>query len=444
MEGTMQVSIIMPIKDNLEVTRVAIDSIKQYTKDYQLIVIDDGSGEQTTQYLKSLPKIDYIRNEKSEGWCKAINQGIKLAQADLIVFANNDIVVTPEWFEKMEKHISNPTHNIGVLGPTSNKVEGYQHVDFNKKGITFNLTDVVTFFFVMVKRKVIDKIGGLDERFGLGGQDDADFCIRATQAGYKIGIARDIFIYHYGSATFRNNFKNDISKSSEYAKSRVDLLRNKYKNVSVDGVKKKVFIAIPNRGLIVPELASVLINWSHDPRYSLIIYMPKGLFPSDNARNHCVRKFLESDANHLLWIDDDIIPPVDALHRLIRANKDIMGAVAFAMKYENEIGFPYPVTLRYNEDRKYIVYYGKGIEECDATGSACLLFKRKVYETIERPYEFQYYRNGELALTCDFDVLQKAQKAGFHLFIDFDIICDHIKSASLKSIQDTMKNIKKT
>jgi intein/homing endonuclease len=103
-------------------------------------------------------------------------------------------------------------------------------------------------------------------------------------------------------------------------------------------------------------------------------------------------------------VDDDILPPMNGLEKFLQADKDIIGACAFAMKYENGVGFPYPVTLRYNEEKKYIVYYGQGIEECDATGGAFVMFKRKVYEAIERPYEFQYYRNGTLALTCDFDV----------------------------------------
>jgi len=439
----MKLSIIMPVKDNLEITKVAIDSIARYTNDYELIIIDDGSQIKTQQFLKSLPDIIYIRNEKSQGWCRAINQGIEISKGDYIVFSNNDIVVTPEWSEKLIKHFSDHLE-LAVLGPVTNRVDGFQHIDFNKEGITLQFTDVVTFFFTMVKREMREKIGVLDERFGLGGQDDADYCIRARQAGFKVGIARDVFIYHYGSATFRNEFKNDAKKSIDFAESRIDLLRDKHRDTFDTGVKKRIMICIPNSGKIIPELASILINWSHDSRWSLQIYMPKGLFPLDNARNHCVQKFLEGNCDYLLWIDDDILPPINTLERFLQADKDVIGAVAFAMKYENGIGFPYPVTLRYNEDKKYIVYHGQGIEECDATGGACLMFKRKVYEAVERPYAFQYYRNGTLALTCDFDVFQKIQKAGFKLFIDFNLVCDHIRTASLKSFNDLLvreKNI---
>ena len=205
---------------------------------------------------------------------------------------------------------------------------------------------------------------------------------------------------------------------------------------------KKIFIAIPNLGCIAPRLSTNLIFWSHDTRYHVSTYMPEGFYPLDAARNHCVKKFLETDADFLWFIDSDIVPPLDALHNLAQTNKDATGAVCFSMKVENGDYFPIPITLRYNQDKQYVVYYGQGIEEIDATGSACLMFKRKVFETIEKPYEFLYYPDGTLKLECDFYLCQKIQKAGFKLFIDFGILCDHQKKVSIKDIQDYLVRTK--
>ena len=206
---------------------------------------------------------------------------------------------------------------------------------------------------------------------------------------------------------------------------------------------KKIFIAVPNLGSITPRLTTNLIYWSHDSRYQIHIFMPEGICPLDAVRNLCVKKFLESDADFLWFIDSDIIPPLGALHDLVQANRDAIGAVCFSMKAENGDYFPIPITLRYNQDKHYIVYYGKHIEEIDATGSACLMFKRKVFETIEKPYEFLYYPDGTLKLECDFFLCQKMQKAGFKLFIDFDILCDHQKKASIKGFQDCLARVKR-
>jgi hypothetical protein len=208
-------------------------------------------------------------------------------------------------------------------------------------------------------------------------------------------------------------------------------------------MKKKIYIAIPNMGNIATDLVVNLVRWSHSTKHTIKINAPYGLFPLDNARNTIVKDFLETDYDYIWWIDDDIVPPFETLDRLIQADKDVIGAVCFSMKAENGEYFPYPVTLRYNDEKRYQVYYGSGIEEVDAIGGACVLVKRRVYESIERPYEFVYHRDGTLALTCDFRVWQKLQELGFKVFVDFDILCDHKKTCSIMGIQNLMVSLKK-
>ena len=60
-------------------------------------------------------------------------------------------------------------------------------------------------FCLLMTRDVYDKIGGLDERFGLGFFDDDDLAVRARQAGFELAVAHDLFIHHFGSRTFLGN-----------------------------------------------------------------------------------------------------------------------------------------------------------------------------------------------------------------------------------------------
>jgi tetratricopeptide (TPR) repeat protein len=57
-------------------------------------------------------------------------------------------------------------------------------------------------FCMLIKRAVIDRIGGLDPRYGLGNFEDDDFCLRAYLAGFKAFIAHDCFVHHFGGRTF--------------------------------------------------------------------------------------------------------------------------------------------------------------------------------------------------------------------------------------------------
>ena len=60
-------------------------------------------------------------------------------------------------------------------------------------------------FCLLMKRAVYDKIGGLDERFGIGFFDDDDLAERARRAGFELAVAHDLFVHHFGSRSFTGN-----------------------------------------------------------------------------------------------------------------------------------------------------------------------------------------------------------------------------------------------
>ena len=62
---------------------------------------------------------------------------------------------------------------------------------------------MLVFFCVMIKREVINKIGLLDEKFGVGLGDDDDYCHRAEAAGFRLAFVGNLEIYHKHKATFK-------------------------------------------------------------------------------------------------------------------------------------------------------------------------------------------------------------------------------------------------
>jgi len=76
-------------------------------------------------------------------------------------------------------------------------------------------------FCMLIKREVIDKIGGLDGRFGLGNFEDDDFSLRAALAGFESWIVKDCFVHHFGSRTFAGakiDFRESLHKNWEIFK----------------------------------------------------------------------------------------------------------------------------------------------------------------------------------------------------------------------------------
>lgn len=190
---------------------------------FELIVVDNASTDGTAEMLSKMQKQNpeqtkVIFNSENFGFPKGVNQAIKSASGNYILLANNDIIVTAGWLDRMvEIAESNP--KFGIIGPVSNEVSGAQKlkeikyltldemhnlaekIAKDKAGKFFEFPRV-TFLCTLIKKELIAKIGGLDERFSPGNFEDDDYCMRALIAGYKSVIAEDVFIHHFGSKSF--------------------------------------------------------------------------------------------------------------------------------------------------------------------------------------------------------------------------------------------------
>ena len=259
-----ETSIIILVHNQLKYTRKCIESILKYTGcSFELIVIDNGSNDGTKRYLeemsinlknicfpesaqikdsrgevgnenqgenKSGRRFKVISNPQNIGFASGNNQGIAAARGEYILLMNNDTVVTPGWLDRMISCMErNP--GAGIVGPKSNYVSGPQlveNVDYNTKtlaGLKRFSTKLsknhpnkdqrllrVVGFCMLIKRSVIDTIGGLDDRYGLGNFEDDDFSLRAALSGFESWMVEDCFIHHFGNKTF-------IGEKIDYRKS---------------------------------------------------------------------------------------------------------------------------------------------------------------------------------------------------------------------------------
>jgi GT2 family glycosyltransferase len=287
---------------------------------------------------------------------------------------------------------------------------------------------------------VINKIGKWDEHYGLGGGDDNDISTRIKQAGYDLVFAKKSYIYHYGSASFREEFNNDVAYSKKYAVQQFNKFREKH-NIKD---KPSILITIPcSEGFVHCELAMRLIEWSHDPTIRVGIKFYPNLSPLDHARNRAVKDFLEDYYDYFMHIDDDIIPPQNSLSELRMADKDVIAPLCFTMKQDDAgYWFPMIVAHRYNKNKKYEQYIPtdnpQGIHETDIVTGGCHLVKRAVMEKLERPYYFTYHKNGIVEYSEDFVFSQQCQKFGYKLFTHYGLYCKHMKVVDVKAINDLL------
>ncbi len=228
----LKLSVIVPVFNQLDYTQKFLDSLlKTSNMQFETIIIDNASDAETEKYLKELEDsniIQLIRNEKNLGFPVAVNQGITASSGEFILIANNDIILTDGCLEKLIE-VAESDSSVGIVGPISNEVSGFQK-DNDAKYETIDemhlyASDLaekntgeliifprVAFLCTLIKREVIEKIGGLDERFSPGNYEDDDFCLRNQLAGYKTAIAKGIFVHHFGSKSFKSNGTKSYSE----------------------------------------------------------------------------------------------------------------------------------------------------------------------------------------------------------------------------------------
>lgn len=230
-----EVSIIIPVHNQVACTKMCLESIGQHTpENHEIIVVNNGSEDETCLYLEHymehVPHLHTIHNQENLGFAKAINQGLNIAQGKYLIVLNNDCIVTSGWICSLLLAAEN--QEIGIVGVMSNFVSSPQLIKVNflsledvpriaqdiKEKYVHSLiyTIRVVGLCMLIKRQLINEIGGFDPRFGLGTFEDDDFCLRSVLAGYKNVIAQDVFIYHFGSMTFRQkkNLRDQLMKEN--------------------------------------------------------------------------------------------------------------------------------------------------------------------------------------------------------------------------------------
>ncbi len=216
--GKPKVSIILLTFNNLKYTKACLYSILAYsdTCDLELVIVDNNSSDGTPEFLGNFAEehknVKLTLNKTNKGFSGGCNQGIKKATGEYIIFLNNDTIVTPGWVEKLILPLKDK--KVGLVGPLTNFMWNHQEIDifYRSLGAMLKKSSVVTnrnkgkvreaddiaFFCVAARTELIRKIGELDERFGIGMFEDDDYCLRVVKSGYKIVVAKDVFVHHFG------------------------------------------------------------------------------------------------------------------------------------------------------------------------------------------------------------------------------------------------------
>lgn len=441
-----KIDIIMPVHNKLEYTKEAVTTLKQHTKqeDYHLVLVDDASNDKTEQYLNQLDNdrqlncIGVVLPE-NVGWVKAINEGMRHVGAEFVLICNNDIHFSEGWLSTILEYFKD--EKVGAVGPTSNYVSGIQHQAYNLPTVVAEETKMLIGFFIVFRRSVLEKmkiqtdegVQYYDERFGMGGGDDLDISIRVREAGYKLMIARNVFIHHYGSVSFRSYIAKKRMPYDEYWKKGEKILRAKWGDGKVNDLSKveprlRIGVCTPYRtNFVHTEFVKSLFGMT---KVGQVLHIDSKRCMIAEARNLMVKYAIEEGCTHVLFVDDDMVFPHDTLLRLLNHNKDIVGAVAFQRRPEH---LPCTFNLEPNDSSllSAIECLGQGVQPFDAIGSSCILIKTEVFNKI--PYPWYVWGDKSLGVMVkqgglgeDLSFCIRAKQHGIQTWADTDFVITHL------------------
>lgn len=223
----MKTSIIILTYNNLNYSKLCIDSIRHFTEEgtYEIIVVDNASTDGTVEWLKQQRDIKSIFNKNNLGFPKGCNQGINISDGDNILLLNNDVIVTKNWLKNLILCLHS-SKDIGAVGAITNNCGYYQSIPTSYRTIDemfqfaekHNISNQTLWeqrlkligFCMAFKKEIVDKIGLLDEQFTPGNYEDDDYSFRIIKAGYKLILCKDTFIHHFGTQSFKKESYNEL------------------------------------------------------------------------------------------------------------------------------------------------------------------------------------------------------------------------------------------
>ncbi|MCC0674218.1 glycosyltransferase [Clostridioides sp. ES-S-0145-01] len=225
-------SIVISNYNELEYLKLCIKSIRKFTpkNEYEIIVVNNCSNDETTDWVKQQKDIISIHNEMIEDFAICYDKGLNIAKGENIVFLNSDVIVTQRWLYNLHVALWS-NEKICAVGPVSNNLQEGQKIDamysYDDKMFDFtqnyNSSDCnywrkrtnLEGFCIMFKRLALEECGIFDNNFKTKEFGYYDFSFRLISLGYSLVVCMDTFLHNFNIISKEENtyrYRNIIQK----------------------------------------------------------------------------------------------------------------------------------------------------------------------------------------------------------------------------------------
>lgn len=198
------IAAIVTVLNEQKNIRDLLDSLAAQEDPFEVVVVDAGSDDGTWETLQTLADerkhLQVHQKEGERGACR--NHAVEQTTADAVAFIDGDCIANPFWArhlrDGLEDHeiVAGRTIDIGYWA-----FENLQRVELERDGIDVTYPSCNLAY----DREVFQEVGGFDDAFVTA--EDIDLNLRAVDAGYEIGLARDAIVYHRARDSFTSFFQ---------------------------------------------------------------------------------------------------------------------------------------------------------------------------------------------------------------------------------------------
>ncbi|AWB46177.1 glycosyl transferase family 2 [Paenibacillus sp. CAA11] len=283
----MDLSIIIVNFNTCDMTMDCLNSVynSKIEFNYEVILVDNHSSDGSPEMIpKQYPQVKFIANKDNLGFAKANNQGMGIASGRYVLLLNSDTIVQPDTFQNMIRFMDNAP-DVGAAGckvilpdgsldrackrgnPTPS-ASFYYAFGFSKmfpKVPKFNQyqlgyldpndsypVDCLVGAFMIVRKEVIEQVGGLDEEYFMYGED-IDWCYRIKQAGWNVYYKGDTYIVHYKGGSAR---RRPLKIVYEFHRAMALFHRKHYQQQYNWAINTAVYM-----GIAIKFTLSLITNW---------------------------------------------------------------------------------------------------------------------------------------------------------------------------------------
>lgn len=219
------VSIIIPVFNQWKLTYNCLQSIQKNTSEieYEIIVADDSSSDETLDITTHVKNFILVRNNKNLGFLLTCNKAAKYATGKYLVLLNNDTIVHEKWLTSLVS-VAETDEKAGMVGPKfvypdGKLLEAGGIIWSNATGLNYGRgdnpdkpeynylkeVDYISGAGLLIRKKLWDDLNGFDEQFSPAYFKDTDMAYSCRQLGYKVICQPLSVITHHECGTYSQN-----------------------------------------------------------------------------------------------------------------------------------------------------------------------------------------------------------------------------------------------